>query len=341
MQITAQTYLQRCSQGKKDIFCDIAAVEISRDITSHLEALEMNRWTWPVWKRHHERRSKGKHAGKISKMNKTCNEAEFCQLVLLRSWDVETRRGLVSLPDGPEKVAWCTHRAAILRALDPDRFSELNSNSVQVDTYYVRWLVRCQEMQKARLVFGLSGTTFEGGPAKTNTKQPKVAVHLAVAGKAAIDFAHFVEWWRCYAEKHDYHFFVDQEVLASDLIGPVHATALSGLLPRDKHRFSSQVSRYAWFKWLSAKRHLERDDVSWLIIVDPDMVPSPGCGFEIPIVETFGKQCCNGSCWCDVLSSDFLPVDSSEARRAQDKNAGFLGLSHGFSVLNIYMVYCF
>jgi len=324
-QITAQTYLQRCSQGKKDIFCDIAAVQISRDITSHLEALERNRWTWPMWQRHNERRSKGKHAGKISKMNNTCNEVELCQLVLLRSWDIETRRGLVSLPDGPEKVAWCTHQASILRALDPDRFSELNSDSVQVDTYYVRWLVRCQEMQKARLVFGLSGMSFEGEPFKTNTKKPKVAVHLAVAGKAAIDFAHFVEWWRCYAEKHDYHFFVDQEVLAGDLLGPVHATALSGLLPRDEERFSNQVSRYAWFKWLSAKRHLERDDVSWLIIVDPDMVPSPGCGFEIPIIETYGKQCCNGSCWCDVLSSDFLPVDSSEARRAQDKNAGFLG----------------
>ena len=234
-QIKAQTYLQRCSQGKKDIFCDIAAVQISRDITSHLEALERNRWTWPMWQRHHERRSKGKHAGKISKMNNTCNEVELCQLVLLRSWDIETRRGLVSLPDGPEKVAWCTHQASILRALDPDRFSELNSDSVQVDTYYVRWLVRCQEMQKARLVFGLSGMSFEGEPSKTNTKKPKVAVHLAVAGKAAIDFAHFVDWWRCYAEKHDYHFFMDQEVLAGDLLGPVHATGpLSGLLPRDE-----------------------------------------------------------------------------------------------------------
>ncbi|CAE7447789.1 unnamed protein product [Symbiodinium pilosum] len=91
-----------------------------------------------------------------------------------------------------------------------------------------------------------------------------------------------------------------------------------------------QLSRYAWLKWLSAKRYLQQ--VDWLVVVDPDMFPTPGCGMELPVVEMY-KNICSFAAECSVISNDMWPRDwvaESEKRKVagyvaggQDKNAGF------------------
>lgn len=153
--------------------------------------------------------------------------------------------------------------------------------------------------------------------------EPRVMVLVAMAGPGLAQFKDYVAWWRCYAEKHGYRFFLDHEVQEGDLITSLD---LSGLFESERKTFLSQINPYIWFKLLSAKRRL--DETDWLILVDHDTVPTPGCGMEVPIIEVFGKSCCKGTCWCHVVTADQWPINISDlgiglSFGGEEKNSGF------------------
>ena len=50
-------------------------------------------------------------------------------------------------------------------------------------------------------------------------EQPRVMVPVALAGPGLEQYTNkIVAWWRCYAEKHGYRFFLDHELGEGDLV---------------------------------------------------------------------------------------------------------------------------
>ena len=290
--INKENYVTRCSEGTIDDGCDAAALRLGKDLTEQLDVIDGRNCTQGV---------------KEKMVDVLCPETELCRLLLLRWWDIETRKGLKELAAGPKKAAWCASRAARLRTLDPDRF--IRGARLESEHSWSLWITRCREMQLARLhqsqAFGKIPLPSERED--FTPKERRVMVLVALTGPGLEHFKDFLAWWRCYAEKHGYRFHVEHEVREGDLVA---SWDLSGLFRSDRRTFLSQINPYIWFKLLSAKRRL--DETDWLILVDHDTVPTPGCGMEVPIMEVFGKRCCKGSCWCHVVTADQWPINISE-----------------------------
>ncbi|CAE8611382.1 unnamed protein product [Polarella glacialis] len=292
--ITQRDYLQQCAAGAKSDACDAAAERLAQTMRPELAA---------------------EVAPQLCRAR-----PELCRLVLLRAWDVQTRRGRAAhwpgRMEGPEAVAWCTQRAADLRALDPNRFAFSGQPAADATESLKRWdqnpfslwLRHCGQLQALRVAGSLPQSRPTSSAAANN-----VGVLMAVAGQAAEEYAEFL-------------FFADYD--EPEWLEDIGLQSSLGISPQDARSFRMQVSKYAWLKWLSAKRHLENHDISWLIVVDPDMVPTPGCGMQVPIAEAFMTHCCGGDCECDVVSADMWPRDFESADKlnnpgGQDKNAGF------------------
>eukprot|EP00933_Yihiella_yeosuensis_P020572 TRINITY_DN16464_c1_g1_i1.p1 TRINITY_DN16464_c1_g1~~TRINITY_DN16464_c1_g1_i1.p1 ORF type:complete len:483 (+),score=77.11 TRINITY_DN16464_c1_g1_i1:157-1605(+) len=87
-----------------------------------------------------------------------------------------------------------------------------------------------------------------------------VAILLASDAKALRRFQPFINLWRCYALRHNYHFILDTDVTLVTEEG----------LPLN------------WLRWFAAERHLEFHD--YLLVVDPDQFIVPEC-WHLSIVD--------------------------------------------------------
>ncbi|OLQ04538.1 hypothetical protein AK812_SmicGene12385 [Symbiodinium microadriaticum] len=283
--------------------------------------------------------------GLLAEQAPACHMPRCCGWALLRSWDAQTRETRNDQLPLASRVAWCTERAAMLQAWDPQRFlphdgpSDLEHR--RAASMFRHWLQHCRALQQERLLEfrpllkeHLLNSMHSDWPA--GTADGKVGLLVAVAGPVADEMADFIRWWKCYADRHGYLFLQDDEE-PEDMVPPAFAqllaaTAVRGVDRLSLHTLKRQVSRYAWLKWISAKSHL--GEVDWLLLVDPDMYPTPGCGMDVPVVETY-ERICSGTSACSVISNDMWPRDwaviEKERRQVgggylsggQDKNAGF------------------
>ncbi|CAE8627345.1 unnamed protein product, partial [Polarella glacialis] len=139
--ITQRDYLQQCAAGAKSDACDAAAERLAQTMRPELAA---------------------EVAPQLCRAR-----PELCRLVLLRAWDVQTRRGRAAhwpgRMEGPEAVAWCTQRAADLRALDPNRFAFSGQPAADATESLKRWdqnpfslwLRHCGQLQALRVAGSL------------------------------------------------------------------------------------------------------------------------------------------------------------------------------------------
>eukprot|EP00929_Paragymnodinium_shiwhaense_P068232 TRINITY_DN34282_c0_g1_i2.p1 TRINITY_DN34282_c0_g1~~TRINITY_DN34282_c0_g1_i2.p1 ORF type:complete len:597 (+),score=103.81 TRINITY_DN34282_c0_g1_i2:152-1942(+) len=287
----------------------------------------------------------------------------LCRRALHRVWKRGMEEELRSGPPGLAKnSSWCVQQGAKLRALDPDAVaSEAGSPETDEDivrsrqaNLYAAWMTHCARLQVGFVDALAEELLPEGGAEDRQGQRPGestsfskqeaeeatssvVGILLPVLGRAKEEFAPYFEWWRCYCTRYGFKFFLDDGEEPADLVPPdlqaildgdrrdAASSPLWGLSKTDIAYIKKSVTPFAWLRWLSAEKHLHL--VGLLIVIEPDMVPSPGCGMEIPL-NAFAHLCCNGHCICDVVVGDMKPhswegVPDVNANSGEDMNTGF------------------